>query len=209
MKLCENSELKQTICCDLVEQARGGDAKSMEKLASLVRENIYPYLYHVTLNHDLSEDLSQETLVEMICYLPSLSRTRSFWPWIRKIAFHKIVDCFRYQRSRASAISTWHETYRIHQRQKNRDTLEVLIFKEELTDTTVALRHLSKQYRDVIRLRCLKQMNYVEIANTLQCTPVHARVTFNRAKKALRNHLPATRPGRGRFEQKYQRLQDG
>jgi len=190
MKLCETSALEQRALRDLVDEARDGDRDSMGRLAVLVQERLYPYLYQATLSHNLSQDLVQETLLAMTRSLGSLERARRFWPWIHRIARSKLQDNFRRQRSRASAISIWHERRRSWQPQNN-DILNVLVHEEKLEYAAAALRRLRKHYRDVIRLRCFEQMSYPEIASTLRCSRLQARVTFTRAKRALRNDLPA------------------
>ncbi len=50
----------------LVTDAQLGGQSSMDRLAELARERLYAYLYRITLDHELTEDLLQETLLQMV-----------------------------------------------------------------------------------------------------------------------------------------------
>ena len=56
----------------LVTQAQLGDQKSMDHLAEAARRRLFAYLYRLTLNHDLTLDLLQETLLKMVENIKSL-----------------------------------------------------------------------------------------------------------------------------------------
>ena len=187
----ESSALAETGFGDLVDQARGGDRDSIERLAVLVRDTIYPYLYRATLNQNLSDDLLQETLLTMTLYLPSLEQSSSFWCWIRRIARSKIQDSFRRRRSEASAISGWYDRYKLSQMHERDNVLSVMIWRENRSDVAAALRGLKKQFREVLQLRCSEGMTYLKIAGMLHCSCRQARSNFNKAKEALKVNLPS------------------
>ena len=57
---------------ELVRRAQFGYEGSMDELAELVRGRLQVYLYRLTLNNDLAEDLLQDTLVKMVESLKEL-----------------------------------------------------------------------------------------------------------------------------------------
>ena len=50
----------------LINHAQLGNQESMNRLAELVRERLSAYIYRLTLNYDLTQDLLQETLMELV-----------------------------------------------------------------------------------------------------------------------------------------------
>jgi DNA-directed RNA polymerase specialized sigma24 family protein len=43
----------------LLSEARSGNRASMERLAIIVRERLYSFVFRTTLDHDLTEDVLQ------------------------------------------------------------------------------------------------------------------------------------------------------
>ena len=52
--------------------ARSGDQAAMGRLAVLVWEQLYPFVFRTTLDRDATEDVLQETLLTMLRRLDSL-----------------------------------------------------------------------------------------------------------------------------------------
>ena len=75
---------------ELVGRARLGDQESMEQLAKLAEPRLRAYIYRTTLNDQLTGDMVQETLLEMIKSLNCLEKVESFWPWLFKTASSKV-----------------------------------------------------------------------------------------------------------------------
>ena len=49
---------------ELVEQAKNGDRESLDTLARLAEKKLRPYIYRVTLDQQLSDDVLQEVLLQ-------------------------------------------------------------------------------------------------------------------------------------------------
>jgi len=86
----------------LLSEARSGSRTSMGRLAVIVRERLYPFVLRTTLNHDLTEDILQETLLTVVRQVTSLRESLRFWPWVYRIAWSKIQDNLRRRRVRSS-----------------------------------------------------------------------------------------------------------
>ena len=65
---------------ELISQAQLGDKQSMDRLAELAGARLRAYIYRLTLNYDLAQDLSQDTILEMLKFLNRLKGPDSFWP---------------------------------------------------------------------------------------------------------------------------------
>jgi RNA polymerase sigma-70 factor (ECF subfamily) len=171
----------------LLFKARSGSRTGMERLAAITWERLYPFVFRLTWNHDLTEDILQETLLAVVQEVNALRDTRRFWPWVHRIARNKIQDNLRRSRLQASSKT-------ILQNQPSDDNvsgniLDVKIREEKLQRLTVLIEQLSRQHRDVLRLRYYEQMPYTEIASMTRTTPEKARARFHRARKRLKAQL--------------------
>ena len=75
---------------ELIRQAHLGDQQSMNQLAQLVQGRLFAYIYRLTLNYDLAQDLSQETLLRMVESLKELKQVEQFWLWLYRTAMGKV-----------------------------------------------------------------------------------------------------------------------
>ena len=176
---------------ELVRRAQQGHVQSMNQLAQEVKGRLSAYIYRVTLDPDLTLDLSQETLLAMIKSIDSLNQAERFWPWLYRIAQSKIQQHYRAkQKKTAVTTSTSYRDFLWQQRDHRQDDgLHRLLQKELSKKTLLAMRQLRQQYRAVLSLRCFEQLPYLDIAVAMQCSEVKARVLFFRAKHALKKQL--------------------
>ena len=177
----------------LLSEARSGSRAGMGRLAVIVWERLYPFVLRTTWNHDLTEDILQETLLSVVRQVTSLRKIRRFWPWVYRIARSKIQDNLRRRRVRASG-KAWLLQNQYHTsvaQATSENLLETKIHKETLQQVSDVLEKLSRQHRDVLRLRYYEQLPYTEIASLTRTTPQMARVRFYRAKKSLKAHMLA------------------
>jgi len=175
----------------LVTEARRGDKESMSELVGLMEGDVRTYIYRLTLNHDLAEDLLQETLLTMVETIQNLKRADKFWPWIMKTAWGKVQHHYRSQSRRKRLIDAAFDKNRVLESLKGggNEGLSALI-REEFSDNVFrAMEKLKFQYRNVLVLRCYEQLSYAEIAEQMECSQCRARVLFFRAKHALKRQL--------------------
>jgi RNA polymerase sigma-70 factor (ECF subfamily) len=171
--------------------ARAGEQADMSRLAVMVWEQLYPFVFRTTLDRDATEDVIQETLLAMLRRLDSLRDEERFWSWIYRIAWSKIRNRLRDRRLRS-----------VYERMMLRDTseefvacaddlgpLDAQVREETLRQVSTAIAQLNRQQRDVVHLRCYEDLSYTEIAERVQTTPQKARVHFHRARQSLKKHL--------------------
>ncbi len=175
----------------LLTSARSGSRKSMGELAVAIRERLYPFVFRTTLNHDLTEDVLQETLLAVVRQVASLRESQRFWPWVYRIAWSKIQDNYRRSRLRTSGKTSLLQCQASDGRAGNDSILDAQIHAESLRQVSEVLEQLSGQQKDVLRLRYYEQLSYDRIASMTRTTPQMARVRFHRAKKSLKARLSA------------------
>jgi RNA polymerase sigma-70 factor, ECF subfamily len=171
-------------------EARSGGQAAMGRLAVLVWERLYPFVFRTTQDRDATEDIIQETLLTMLCRLGGLRDGERFWAWIYRIAWSKIQDRVRDRRLRSV-----HETVVRQQGEAGgcssggNDPLDAQVHEETLEQVSAAIAELNRQQRDVLQLRCYEDLPYAEIAARTRTSPEKVRVRFHRAKKSLKTRL--------------------
>ncbi len=174
-----------------LDEARAGEQAATGRLATLVWEQLYPFIFRTTLDREATEDLIQETLLAMLRQLGSLRDPDRFWPWIYRIAWSKIRDRLRDRRMRSLYERTALRDIRDESFACAGDIgpLETQVREETLRQVSTAIAQLNHQQRDVVHLRCYEDLSYTEIAERVQTTPEKARVHFHRARKTLKKQL--------------------
>jgi RNA polymerase sigma factor (sigma-70 family) len=174
---------------ELVEQARFGNRQSLDILAQQVRGPLYAYVYRITLQEDISQDIVQESMLEMFNNLVKLERADRFWPWLCKIAFYKIRRYYtKEHRCRTVSIpdaGDWPQG----ETRDGQTGLTALIGEELKQLIFDAMRELKPKHRAVLAMRCYEEMQYSQIAQLMDSSELGTRVLFYRAKEALHKHL--------------------
>jgi len=184
----------------LVTRARQGDQQSMAKLTELVEGRLYAYIYRLTLDADLTGDLLQETLLDMVRTVKDLKNPEAFWFWLFRTAWGKAHHFYRGRRRRRTIPFSALTEDGIFEPESltDSDGFDEVARKELSEAAFEAMERLSVDHRSILALRCFEQMQYAEIAEVMECSELRARVLFYRAKMALRKRL-----ARGGFGKAY------
>jgi len=186
---------------DLVDRSRTGDSDSLSALSQQVEGKIYAYIYRVTLDPDITEDLVQDTHVEMVSSIMKLKKVESFWPWLYRIARSKIQQHYRQaQRRKESRTATLEDALLVQCAQDYAIGGLGGLMRQELVQSIVqSMKGLKQEYRSVLALRCYEDLSYAEIASVMNCSELNARVWFFRARKALQKRLSSRGISKGAF----------
>lgn len=179
----------ETDVIGLVSQAKSGNTEAMSQLSQQVADRVLPYIQGLTLNHDLAQDILQETLLEMVKSLSKVETPENFWCWVYRQALGKAQHNFR-DRSRQRSIILRVAKGLLGQSQDESLAGLSYVTRVELSEAVLrAMEKLKMEYRNVLILRCFESLSYAEIADVMDCKELHARVLFFRAKKSLGRQL--------------------
>jgi len=178
---------------ELIRQAQLGRQDSMSRLAQEARDKVFVYIYRITLDYHLSQDLSQDTVLEMIQSLKRLKikNINSLWAWLYRTALGKIQHHFRYQgNKRIEQKTTVNGQELLNLVPQNcRSGLNALLQKELSRVVLKAMGQIKFAYRNVLTLRCFDQMTYAQIAEITGGSEMKAMLLFFRAKQSLKKQL--------------------
>ena len=173
----------------LIEQARQGCRESLNTLAERVQDDLFSYLYRLTLDENLAGDLRQETLIEMCKSLKDLQNAESFKPWLYKTAWRKVADHYRSTKNKKCMSINDNDNLVSRIRDNEIEGLKSLISKEIAETLVISLGRLDPKMKNVLVLRCYENLSYSEIARIMEISELAARLLFFRAKDKLKSQL--------------------
>jgi len=176
---------------ELVNKAKQGDKDSLSRLSELSVNYLRTYIYRLTLDENLSEDIVQDSLLELVQSIGKLEKAGSFFSWLRVMAVNKMYSRLKKEkRHKAISLSADENEYiQISGDKEGEDNMSVLESKEWKQIILDTMRLLKPRQRQVLVLRCYESMEYSQIAEEMGCSQFNARVLFYRAKNALKKKL--------------------
>jgi RNA polymerase sigma-70 factor (ECF subfamily) len=178
-----------------IHKAQLGDRDSLDRLSKATQERLREDVYRLTLDDDLTEEIVQETMLQMLKVLDELKETDRFWPWLYKIARNKLRLQHRKQRQQKTVAAA---AAKDPTTAKDCQTAISNMVGKELQEAVLrALRRLKSEHREVISMRCYREMEYSLIAESMGCSEFAAKMLFYRAKKSLKRQLVSEGFGRG------------
>ena len=175
-----------------IQQAQTGNAQSLSVVAEQVRKKACSYIYRLTLDYHVAQDLTQETVLEMIKSLPQLEvpHVNGFWGWIFRTALGKVQHHFRLQGARRLAQKTTSDDFVLEsQASEDNNPMNALVSEEIRKTVLGALQAIKIKYRNILVLRCFENLSYAQIAGITGGSELRARLLFFRAKHSLKNQL--------------------
>lgn len=182
--------MKQELA-ELVKIAIQGDSACMDRLIQQVQPRLRAYILRCTLNSSLTDDILQETMLQMVKSLKSLKNRDLFWPWLYRIASSKIAGHFR-KESRQAAVrfSTLEDHYVEGLLEDSKTAFTAKTNVKELQGLVLgAIERLTPVQRSIFSLRCFEDFSYEQIAEAVGCETSTARVYFFRARQILKSRL--------------------
>jgi RNA polymerase sigma-70 factor (ECF subfamily) len=186
MELSNNMEIGE-----LVRKAQNGCQLSMESLIRQAEGGLYTYIFRLTLNHSLAEDIKQETLLEVVKSIKRIEQPERFRAWLYRTALGKVQHYFRDKQKEKDfqPMSSFEKDNLLERAAKSDGGLKNLINKELSEAIIDAMSKLKLSHRNILILRCYDNLPYSKIAEIMDCNELAAQVLFFRAKAALKKKL--------------------
>ena len=179
-----------------------GDNRAFDELLSRTQTKLFTYIMFVVRDHDIADDIFQETFVKVITKLQQGLYTDSgkFQFWITRIAHNCIMDWYRQQRIAHNCIMDWYRqqqsTHIVDaneendlQNLKNASVMDSnkeaeMINEQILIDIKKMMNTLPAPQREVVYMRYFQQLSFKEIADL---TGVSINTSLGRMRYALIN----------------------
>lgn len=157
----------------------------MQNIEEIYQEysiTVYKYLFCLTQNRDISEELTQETFAIAVEDIKKFRGECKLSVWLCQIAKHLWYK--ELKKSKKNANVSFEEV---------NDTIlydesleEIICEKEKKLKLFKDMQKLDEKSREVMYLRMVGNLSYEEIGEILGKTANWSRVTFYRAKQKIR-----------------------
>ena len=182
---------------ELIRGAQQGKRQCLEQLARQAKDRLHVYVYRLTQQHELSQEIVQESLVAMFEVIGKLREPDRFCPWLYSIATNKLRCHYKNEHIRRKAnMSSITRNLPPNQRQSG---FENLVGEELRQIVSMAMNKLKTRYKAVLIMRCYDDMSYSEIAESLGSSEFGTRMLFIRAKRTLQKELSRNGFGAGNW----------
>jgi RNA polymerase sigma-70 factor (ECF subfamily) len=176
---------------ELVKLYMNGNEESLSILVKRHKRRIFSYLYLISRNKELTEDIFQETFFKVIQTLKKrqYNEEGKFLPWVLRIAKNLMIDHFRKIKKMPSISSvTNDEGERVdifdiipEPTSNSKDANETKEFKELIRNV---VGELPPDQKEVVIMRTYYDMSFKEIA---EVTDVSINTALGRMRYALIN----------------------
>ena len=156
--------------------------QKIEEIYEQYSTTIYKYLFCLTKNPDLSEELTQETFLVAIKKIDQFRGESKLSVWLCQIAKHLwYKELKKNKKHKDISFEEIPEEISLQE-----TTEEIIGQKEEKLKLFKDMQKLDEKAREVMYLRLIGNLTYDEIAEKLGKTATWARVTFFRAKQKIK-----------------------
>ena len=159
----------------------------------LIRRN-NSYLYKIgrsyDFNHEDTQDLMQDTLIDAYMNLPKFENRSAFKTWVIKIMLnncYKKRKKFSFTNEIASEIKE--KSTPMFANQNSNDTAHTVLNRELNVVIEDALKQIPENYRLVFSLREMNGLSVKETAEVLDISEENVKVRHSRAKAMLRKEI--------------------
>lgn len=154
--------------------------QNIEQIYKEYFETVNKYLFCLTRNSDISEELTQETFYRAVKKIDTYKGESKMSVWLCQIAKNLWYD---YCRKNKKIINSEED---LLYGQALNTTEEQAIANEEKLSLYKKMQSLDEKTREVMYLRITGDLSFKEIGTVLNKTENWARVTFYRGKNKLK-----------------------
>jgi len=177
----------------IIESCLLGNTQIFSKLIDNYKNMVYNLAYRMSNNPHDAEDVSQEAFLRAYQSLAHFNPSYKFSTWLYQITLNIIKDKFKKKEIDYISLDTPVETddsefYRQPADLTNNPE-QIIAQKENFRTIQQAIYSLPLKYREVIVLRHLQDLSYIEISNILKLPSGTVKVRLYRAREQLKKVL--------------------
>jgi RNA polymerase sigma-70 factor (ECF subfamily) len=175
----------------LIDQLRRQEADAFTVVYERHKTQIYNYLYRLSGNRELADDLTHDTFLSAYESLPKLRPDSNITPWLYRIASNRFRDFLR--RKRVISWLPWGDTPREEASLATHGGEDALPEREAVQ---AALGQMKPEYAMCLVLRLAEGFSSEETARILGVTPEAVRMRLSRARLMFKDaYLAGERDG--------------
>lgn len=165
----------------LIASAQAGDQAAFARLVEAYWTRLYRWLYHLTHDRHLAEDLAQDSLLKALANLARFRPGTNFRAWLFRIAHNNFANQYRGKRDRAALPEDLPA--------RDQGPMELACSREAMADLAAAVERLPAEFRAALLLRVEEGLSFRQIAGVLDITEETARWRVFKARQKLLGRL--------------------
>lgn len=171
---------------DLLAAVAGSDAAAFERLYQLYEKRVYQYVRTLIYDPALAEEVVVDTMMAVWRGAGGFSRSSRVSTWIFGIARHKALDSLRRTGRHHNDVALDEAIELPHAQESPAESVD----RKQVTSLTQqALKTLSREHQEVLRLVFYEELPYEEIAVLLSIPTNTVKTRVYYAKQRLKHQL--------------------
>jgi len=166
----------------IIESCLLGNTQVFSRLIDNYKNMVYNLAYRMSSNSHEAEDISQEAFLRAYQSLVRFNPSYKFSTWLYQITLNIIRDL-------DSPIEKDDSEFYIQPADSTNNPEQIITRQEDAREIQQAIRSLPLKYREVIVLRHLQDLSYIEISNILKLPQGTVKVRLYRAREQLKKIL--------------------
>jgi RNA polymerase sigma-70 factor (ECF subfamily) len=175
----------------IIEEVLKGNINLYRKLVEKHSTKLIGYIFNITRDIYLSEDIGQEVFIKAYKNLDKFDKEKSFSVWLLRIG-------------RNTALDHMKKKYIHYELNENLDSntkdttlinpSEILIKKEEIEELEKTIHQLPNKYKDLILLKYFEDLSYKDISLKLDISIDKVKWRLYEARKLCIRELEKNKP---------------
>jgi RNA polymerase sigma-70 factor (ECF subfamily) len=161
----------------LLLAAQAGDRPAFARLVELYWPRLFRWLYHLTHDRHLAEDLAQETFLKALANLNRFRAGTNFRAWLFRIGHNAFANVHRASRRRTTLPDDLPT--------RDQGPVERACSREMLVDLATAVERLPTDFKAALLLRVEEGLSFRQIAGVMDITEETARWRVFKARQKL------------------------
>ena len=171
---------------NVIHRAQQGDAEAFVGLVEAYQGPVYRLALGMGLSPHDAEEVAQETFVAAWRGLPNFRGDSKFFTWLYQLTHHAAIDFLRREKRHGDMM----ELSECPEISDGEDQPEEVAEKQEDKEAVVAaMQELTPEYREILLLRYMQELDYDEISAVLAVPAGTVKSRLNRAKAQLKETL--------------------
>jgi len=150
----------------------------LEEIYNNYFKDVYLFIYGLSKDKDLAEDLTSETFVKVMKSIENFKGNCDIKVWIFQIAKNSYYSYIRKQKDLINLDS-------VRERRADFDIEKFMLSSEESMKVHKIVHKLSEPYKEVFSLRVFGELSFKQIGSLFGKTENWACVTFHRARSKI------------------------
>lgn len=156
--------------------------KTLEEIYETYAKDVFRYLFSISLDYEITEDIVQETFFRAYLQIEKL-RNEQLKPWLFKVAYNLFIDQKRKDKRLIHKDTDFFDV-----ENKSLTTEERILLQERLQSLFSYINELPVKQKNALILTTIHHFTYEQTAQIMEISESNVKILIFRARQTLRNN---------------------